>query len=60
MAQTKPEVIHLTDDSTRAEIERAVTALRAKAVRWSRSDPRRAEVDAECDELVTMWLAASS
>lgn len=44
--------------STRAEIEQAIAALRTKAKRYSREDPRRDEIDVEVDRLVEEWIAA--
>lgn len=51
--------IRVTDTATRAELEVAIAALRVKAGRLSRHDPRRDEIDVECDLLVDRWLAAS-
>lgn len=53
------DVLVITDTSSKADIEQAITALRAKAKRYSRKDPRRDEIDAEVDRLVDEWLAAS-
>lgn len=50
----------ITDASPRCDIEAAIAGLRAKALRWSRVDPRRDEVDAEVDELVDMWVRAEA
>jgi len=52
-------VLRISDTSPAVDIEAAIVALRAKAVRWSRADPRRAEVDAQVDELVVQRLACS-
>lgn len=50
--------IVVTDTSPRADIEAAIAALRAKAKRLSRHDPRRDAIDTECDALVDQWMAA--
>lgn len=50
--------IRVTDTATRAELEVAIAALRRKAERLSRHDPRRDEIDAEVDLLVEDWLRA--
>lgn len=50
--------VRITDEATRPELAEAIAALRARAVRYSRHDPRRAEIDDEVDLLVGEWLAA--
>ena len=51
-------VINVTDTATRAELVTAIEALRAKAVRLSRRDPKRDDIDAEVDILVDQWLVS--
>lgn len=54
-------IARVTDTSTRAEIEAAITALRAKAERMpAHWEDRRAEVADAIDELVDRWLIAGS
>lgn len=52
------DLIRVTDDSTPDELLVAIAALRVKAERLSRRDPRRDEIDAAVDALVDRWLAA--
>ena len=52
--------LRITDHSTRAQIADAIAALRAKAVRYSVRDPKRAAIDAEVDGLVDQWLEADA
>ena len=52
--------LRITDTSPRADIEAAIAALRARAKRLSRHDPRRDEIDAECDVLVEQWMVAEA
>lgn len=54
------QAIVVTDASTRAELEAAIAALRAKAKRYSAKDSRRLAIDDECDALVDQWLAAGA
>ena len=54
------EILTLTDHTTRGELEVAIAALRAKAVRYSLHDRRRADIDDEVDLLVTEWLASEA
>lgn len=54
------DLVRVTDTSTRAELADAIGALRAKAGRLSRHDPRRDEIDAACDELVDRWVEAEA
>lgn len=51
-------VLVVSDHSSQADIEQAIAALRTKAKRYSRKDPRRDEIDAEVDRLVENWIAA--
>ena len=53
------DTIRITDDATREQLTVAIGALKAKAERLSRHDPRRGEIDDKVDALVTRWLAAS-
>ena len=53
------DTIRVTDDATREQLTVAISALRAKAERLSRHDPRRAEIDDAVDVLVDRWLAAN-
>ena len=52
------DVLVVSDHSSRADIEQAIAALRTKAKRYSRKDPRRDEIDVEVDRLVEGWIAA--
>ena len=52
------ETIRITDEATRGELEGAIAALRAKAVRYSLHDRRRTDIDDEVDVLVADWLEA--
>lgn len=54
------DVLVVGSHSTRAEIEQAIAALRAKAKRYSRKDPRRDEIDGEVDRLVEEWIARNN
>lgn len=54
------EIVRISDTSSREQIAEAISALRAKAKRYSASDPKRQAIDDECDQLVTEWLAAES
>lgn len=57
--EVKPEVIHLTDDSSRADIERAIAALKAKHDRLpAHYEEQRAAIMAEIEADVDRWLAA--
>lgn len=59
--QTPPphnDIIRITDDSSRADIEAAIAALRAKQERMPKAwEKRREEVADEIDALVGQWLA---
>lgn len=56
-----PTTIRVTEASSRAEIEQAIVALRAKVQRMpSHWVDRREAVADEIDELVTMWIEAES
>jgi hypothetical protein len=50
-------VVRVTDSASRAEIEQAVSALRAKQVR-AELETTRAEVQVEIDSLLERWLQA--
>lgn len=60
MPTTDRHVLRVTDQATRAEIAEAIAELRRRAQRLSRHDPRRDELDAECDLLVDDWLEAEA
>lgn len=53
------DVVVISETSPRAEIAEAIKVLRAKAERYARQDRRRDEIDAEVDDLVEEWLAAT-
>lgn len=55
----RTEAIVVRDDASRAELEVAIAALRVKAERLSRFDPRRDAIDVEVDVLVERWLTAA-
>ena len=52
-----PDLIRIGDNPSALDIERAISALRHKACRLSRHDPRRTEIDVEVDALVELRLA---
>jgi hypothetical protein len=55
------EVVRVSKQSTRAELEAGITALRAKQDRMPKAwVDRRAEVGDEIDELVDWWLEAKA
>jgi hypothetical protein len=50
--------VHVTDEATREQIAVTIAELRKRATRYSLADPKRTELGAEIDPLVTDWMAA--
>lgn len=51
------DMLVISDTSSVEDIKAAIVALRAKAVRYSLTDPKRAAIDVEVERLVDRVLA---